>query len=62
MAKAKRETPCVICHKMIQVGEEIQKYHHGPAHESCIGNSYIEGDVHAYKRRGKRRPGGRFKM
>lgn len=62
MAKAKREGTCVICHKQISVGEEIQKYGHGPAHESCIGGQFTEEFTHAYRRRGKRRPGGRFKM
>lgn len=40
MAKAKRESPCGICHNMIRVGEEINIHNGRSCHESCIGNNY----------------------
>lgn len=62
MSKARFEGACVICHDPIKIGDQINIFHHGSAHEACIGQAFVNENKHAFRRRGKRPRGGKFKM
>ena len=61
MAKAKRESPCGICHKLIQPGEEINIHNGKSCHESCIGEAFDPVKHHVQSKRGRKPRGRKFR-